>query len=181
MLRAWFLSILMTIVPLAANASILTGLEATGRGEIRYLGFIKVYEATLFAPREASVGELLTPDCSRCLSLDYAVEVTVENFVEAAEKILAKQHDPQRLASVREQIDLLHESYVDVGKNDNYTLCYDGATRDTTLYLNGKRVVTIPSAADFSEIYFGIWLNEKAPLDQGLRARLVAGLDRGTE
>jgi hypothetical protein len=180
MLRGLILTLFFTILPLPAVGSILTGLEASGSGTIRYLGFIKVYEATLFAPREANVGELLTPDCSRCLSLDYMVDVSVENFVEAAETILAQQHDPVRLAAVRKHIDLLHASYVDVGKNDNYTLCYDAMTRDTTLYLNGKRRVLIPSAADFSEIYFGIWLSEESPLDKNLRASLVAGLELGT-
>jgi hypothetical protein len=169
----------VAFMALPASAAIPDSLQLSGTGSVRYLGFIKVYDASLYAPPKTDVSRLLGPDCSRCLSLDYSVEVTVENFVEAAETVLARQHQPSRIASIREQLDLLHANYRTVTKDDNYTLCYDASSRAASLYLNGSRLVQIPEAAEFSELYFGIWLDEIEPLDKGLRTKLLAGLAAG--
>lgn len=180
MLRQLFLSI--TVFFLIVNpgeARILNGLELSGSGEIRYLGFIKVYDASLYTLPSINVNELLGANSSLCLSLDYSVEVSSKDFIKAAETILEKQHSPEVLAPVRPQIDLLHSSYADVGKDDNYTLCYDASTRNATLSLNGKTLVTIPSAPDFATVYFGIWLGENRPIDANLRKELVSGLAEG--
>jgi len=162
-----------------AAANIPQELSLSGTGEIHYLGFIKVYDATLFAPPDAMRDNVLADDCSRCLKLDYAVNLSVDNFIEAAETVLKKQHNETILTSIKPQLDLLHQNYRDVKKNDSYTLCYDAAGQQTSLVLNGNTLVTIPST-QFAAIYFGIWLGKENPIDQNLRSQLLAGL-RGEE
>ncbi|MBT8333627.1 MAG: hypothetical protein HKP41_04160 [Desulfobacterales bacterium] len=170
------LIITMTLLSFgSAAARIPQELSLSGTGEIHYLGFIKVYDASLFAPPDAMKKDILADDCSRCLKLDYAVNLSVDNFIEAGEKILQKQQSETILASIKPQLDLLHQNYRDVKKNDTYTLCYDAAKQQTSLNLNGNTLVTIPSTK-FAAIYFGIWLGEENPIDQGLRSRLLAGL-----
>lgn len=169
------LAVIMLFSFTYASAAIPQDLSLSGSGEIRYLGFIKVYDAALFAPPEAMKNDILAGDCSRCLKLDYAVDLTVDNFVEAGEKVLKKQHSETVLASIKPQLDLLHQNYQDVTKNDTYTLCYNADEQQTSLSLNGNILVTIPST-EFAAVYFGIWLGENNPIDQDLRSRLLAGL-----
>jgi hypothetical protein len=159
-----------------AVAAIPQELSLSGSGEIRYLGFIKVYDATLFAPPQTTKNDILADDCSRCLKLDYAVDLSVDNFIEAGETVLKKQHSETILTSIKPQLDLLHQNYRDVKKNDSYVLCYNAAEQQTSLSLNGNTLVTIPST-QFAAVYFGIWLGENNPIDQDLRSRLLAGLN----
>jgi hypothetical protein len=149
------------------------GLQLQGRGEARYLGVIKVYDAVLYSPAGVTAERMLDSDISRCLDLKYAVSLKVEDFIRGADTVLARQYDEAELDQVRAEIDALHRSYRTVAKGDRYTLCYDAATTETTLLLNGQELVRIASA-DFARVYFGIWLGPEAPLDKKLRDRLLA-------
>ncbi len=169
------LAILVMVIPVNAGAIVPTAYKLSGSGEIRYLGFIKVYDATLFTPESVSQQKLLDADSSRCLQLQYDVNLKAEDFVEAATIVLSEQHDEQTLASVQPEIELLHRNYRAVKEGDSYTLCYDAATQQTRLALNNDVLITIQSA-EFADIYFGIWLGEKNPLSDKLRSKLVAGL-----
>jgi len=160
------------------DAAVPSGLKLAGTGEVYYLGIFKVYEASLYASPDRSPDDILAADSSRCLQLDYAVELSPENFIEAADTILSRQHDQKAIDSVRRELDLLNASYREVKENDRYQLCYDAETRSTSLLLNGTRLVHIPSAR-FAEIYFGIWLGKTSPLDEDLRVDLLSGLQRG--
>ena len=150
-------------------------LRQIGQGQAYYLGFIKVYEATLFGERQTAAQNILSPTASKCLRLDYAVEVGRQDFIEAAKTVLARQYSEQQLAQVQPDVATLHSSYQDVQEGDSYLLCYDSQSGQTTLSLNRKPVVTLNSP-EFAAIYFGIWLGEQAPLDQKLRKDLLAGL-----
>lgn len=164
------------IGPAQASAVSPSDLTLLGQGEIHYLGFIKVYEASLYGARDISRETFFADQTSRCLKLDYKVELSADNFIEAAESVLEKQHDKQRLASVRSHIDQLHNNYQEVRQGDNYTLCYDKTSEETSLSLNGKNLVNITSP-EFADIYFGIWLDETAPLSKALRDKLISGLN----
>ena len=163
------------VVPATAGAIIPAAYKLSGSGEIRYLGFIKVYDAALFTPESVSRQKLLDAESSRCLQLLYDVDLKADDFVEAATIVLSEQHDEQTLASVQPEIELLHRNYQAVTEGDSYTLCYDAGTQQTRLALNNDVLITIQSA-EFAEIYFGIWLGEKNPLSNKLRGKLVAGL-----
>lgn len=143
-----------------------------GSGTVHYLGIIKVYDATLSVNQVVLKENILDPEISKCLKLEYAVSLTVEDFIQGAEMVLQRQHSKERVSLVREQIDVLHAQYRDVEKGDFYTLCYDSASSTTTLSLNKEDLVKVVSV-DFAKIYFGIWLGPESPLDENLRDDLL--------
>ena len=163
-------------LPLSVWANIPAGLQTVGKGEARYLGVIKVYDAELSVSPDTSRATVLDAAVSRCLKLDYAVELTADKFTLAAETVLKRQHDTATLATVQPQLDQLHAAYADVKQGDIYQMCYDAKTQTTSLLLNGKVMARVKSAA-FAAVYFGIWLGEKQPIAQELRENLLKGLD----
>jgi hypothetical protein len=171
--------LVVTLLPGSASAEDVdyAGLQVQGRGEARYLGMIKVYDAALYSPPGTPAERMLDPDISRCLDLKYAVSLKVADFIRGADTVLASQYDEAELDHVRAEIDALHRSYRAVAKGDRYALCYDAATRETTLALNREELVRVTSA-DFARVYFGIWLGAEAPLDEKLRDRLLANQRR---
>ncbi|WP_136797899.1 chalcone isomerase family protein [Desulfosediminicola ganghwensis] len=171
----FILTIVMSTLPLSLQGMEIHNMQLQGSGSVRYMGFIKVYDAHLYTDPTTLPGEVLSPESSRCLKLNYAVSLTRENFIEAAEKILNRQHDPLTISKVRPQLDLLHQNYTEVDDGDSYVLCYNGEAQTTRLFRNGIEQVVIPSA-DFAAVYFGIWLGEKEPLSDNLRANLLSGL-----
>lgn len=160
------------LLPLPAFAvTALDGLESIGSGQARYLGFIKVYDAELYAEKNSS-GSILNADISKCLVLTYSVDLAAEDFVDAANTILQKQHDEQTLAVLSEELDAVHKNYLNVQKGDRYTLCYTAPEEKTTLLLNDREVVSINSA-QFAKLYFGIWLGSENTLDASLKKDLL--------
>ncbi|WGZ92509.1 MAG: chalcone isomerase family protein [Candidatus Thiothrix putei] len=162
-------------LPLTVAAAVPAGLQTAGKGEALYLGMIKVYDAELSVSPDASRATVLDAGVSRCLKLDYAVELTADKFTLAAETVLKRQHDAATLAQVQAQLDQLHAAYADVKVGDIYQMCYDAKAQTTSLLLNGK-VMTRVKSAEFAEVYFGIWLAEKQPIAQKLREQLLTGL-----
>lgn len=163
--------VIVVLIPAVGSGS-LPGLQMHGEGEARYLGFIKVYDAALYTQTPAAADKILSEDTSRCLKLDYTVSLTAKDFKRGANTILSRQHTPEKLALVRSEIDRMHNAYRDVRKGDSYSLCYEAASRATTLSLNQQELITITSA-DFAEIYFGIWLGPINPIDETLRNQLL--------
>ena len=144
------------------------------------MGFIKVYDAALYANTQ-NVGQMvMDAETSRCLKLTYDVSLAVKDFVFGAETILARQHSPEGITKLRKDIDMLHAAYRDVQKGDSYYLCYDAPRRLTTLTLNDTELVAIPSK-EFAEAYFGIWLGAVQPIDEKLRNRLLSGSGKNLE
>jgi len=175
----FFLFLLGLILALQPPAGAVAELAPIGSGSVRYLGLIKVYDATLYAPLMASETAILNAEESFCLQLDYAVDVPSTAFIEAADTILARQHEPAVLARLRSQIEKIHRSYRDVKGGDSYRLCYDDTNEQSRLALNDEVLATIESA-EFAAVYFGIWLSPDQPLDESLRDDLFAGLQQET-
>ncbi len=165
---------LVLILPTAVNGSI-PGLIDVGKGQVRYLGFIKVYDASLFTDPDVVRDDILKADTSRCLVIDYSVSLSAEDLVEGGETVLARQHDKEKLDKIRNYIDSLHNSYQDIQSGDSYTLCYDSANTITTLHYNSEEVVAIKSS-EFANVYFGIWLGPNDPIDDDLRDDLLKKL-----
>ncbi len=172
------LILLILILPTLGYTAI-PGLIDVGNGEVRYLGFIKVYDASLYTQPDINRSNILEAGTSRCLVIDYSVSLSAEDLVKGGEKVLARQHDKQRLDKIRNHIDTLHKSYQDIDSGDSYTLCYDSATEVTTLLYNSEEVVEIKSS-EFANIYFGIWLGPKNPIDDDLRDDLLKRLPEQT-
>lgn len=174
MLRALFIDIffiVFSIIP--ARADVPIGLELRGKGEIRYLGIFKVYDAYLYTDAVHKDKDVLSATCSRCLKIDYAMGLSATDIIEASEAVLKRQHEKSSLAEVQSQLELLYKNYKDVKEGDIYTLCYDSITQKTTVILNDTILVKIPSS-DFAAIYFGIWLFEKNAIDERLRRQLLS-------
>lgn len=164
--------LLMTILMPTTVMAIPEDMELLGTGKAKYLGVITVYDAALYVRNKEGSEDILSADTSRCLKLDYAVEVSAEDFIRAADTILRRQHKKDKLTRVEDEINKLHRSYTKVAKGDNYTLCYDSAAKATILYRNSVPQVEIVSK-EFAEVYFGIWLGAKDPLSDGLRDSLL--------
>jgi len=147
-------------------------MDALGKGDVRYLGFLKVYEATLYALAPFDSKSILDKHVSKCLQLEYSMSLSAADFILAAKTILARQQDQKKLDQLQPEIDLLHGAYQDVKKGDRYRLCYQAQDRTTTLAFNDRELVAIPSA-DFASVYFGIWLGPNAPIDEKLRNDLL--------
>jgi Chalcone isomerase-like len=172
MIRVTILLFLLSLSSPAPGYASVSDMNLMGKGEVYYLGFIKVYDAWLYAKSATNSEEILHPETSRCLKLTYDVSLEVKDFVLGAETILARQHSPEEIAKWRKEIDMLHAAYRDVEKGDSYYLCYDAPQQVTTLTLNDTHLVAVPSR-DFADVYFGIWLGAVEPLDEKLRDRLL--------
>lgn len=175
MLRVILLQVLLFlqfILPVLADG--LSDLELRGAGALRYLGIFKVYDASLYTDDVSKNKNVLAADCSRCLELIYAMDLSAEDIIEASDAILKKQHDKMTLEGVQTELTLLYRSYEDVQEGDIYTLCYDANTQNTTVLLNNKLILRVPSP-EFAAIYFGIWLLDHDAIDDHLRQKLLSG------
>lgn len=161
--------------PLTVLANIPESLKTAGRGEALYMGLIKVYDAELSVSANASRSNVLDATISRCLQLDYAVDLSADKFTLAANTVLKRQHDATTLARLNPQINQLHQAYQDVQPGDVYRMCYNAKTQTTRLLLNGKTMTEVKSA-EFASLYFGIWLGKKQPIAQTLRDDLLKNL-----
>lgn len=164
------IALIILVVPI--NGFSENALQLIGKGEVKYLRFIKVYEAELYVADSQNKVDILSPDVTKCLQLTYAVSLVPENFVEGAETILQRQHSPSYLDTFSAQIKRLHNAYQPVEEGDQYQLCYSAEDTTTRLILNNKELAAIDSP-EFSSLYFGIWLYENSPIDSTLRKNLL--------
>jgi hypothetical protein len=145
------------LTPLSVMANLPAGLKTVGQGDAFYLSVIKVYNASLSVSSNATRANVLDADVSRCLTLDYAVDLSADKFALAADTILKRQQNAATLQSIRPQLAQLHNAYQDVKAGDIYQLCYDAKQQTTHLLLNDKPLTSVKSA-EFASVYFGIWL-----------------------
>ncbi|CAA6827940.1 MAG: Unknown protein [uncultured Thiotrichaceae bacterium] len=138
-------------------------------GEVRYLGFIKVYDATLYTQANATPENLLLPEVSRCLKLNYAVDLSKDKFILATKTVLERQNTAEDLGRVAKQMQLVNNSYTDIKKGDRYVMCFDRTSQHTKLYLNEKPVLSLAKSAEFAKVYMGMWLANKQPISVSLR------------
>jgi hypothetical protein len=170
-----FLFIAFISQPAWLSASLLDGsMVKIGQGKAYYLGFITVYNASLYSDESERSVDILDADISKCLHLEYTVDIGRKDFIMAADTVLQRQFTPDQLNLASSEIQTLHDGYRDVQEGDSYTLCYDKNNGETTLTLNSDILVTITSPL-FSQIYFSIWLGDNKPLDDDLREDLLAG------
>lgn len=172
--RIILLTTVFSLFSTSAMSSFSVGdLQLLGKGTAYYLKFIKVYDASLYIKDPANNQDILSGDISKCLLLDYNVSLSREDFIKAANTVLSRQFTAEELEAVRQELDRLHESYIDVTEGDTYSLCYDKNDSRTTLSHNNRELVGIDSKP-FATIYFSIWLGKMSPLDETLRDDLLA-------
>jgi len=137
------------------------------KGEVRYLKMIKVYDISLFSPTKITADNVLNTNVSKCLKVDYAVDLTVDKFRLATNKILQRQHSPDYLKSIQQPLETLQSAYKPVKKGDTYNVCYNGSNQFIRLELNDKKLVEIKSA-ELAKAYLGIWLSKNKPISRPL-------------
>ena len=165
--------IALLLVTATNSHAIIDSMKLRGQGNVYYLGFIKVYDASLLTKNDINSVNILDPQISKCLKLEYDVSLTSENFREGANTVLGRQHSAERLSALKNEIATLHSAYQPVQEGDSYLLCYNGDSATTTLTLNGDDLVSITSQ-EFSSLYFGIWLSPDKPIDKKLQSDLLA-------
>jgi len=134
------------------------------------VGYVfKVYVAAFYQPPGTGPDDALA-DVPRHLEIDYLRSISREDFISAADDMLAKQHSQEVIQSIQSGIDQINPLYQDVRKGDRYALSYIPGT-GTTLSFNGE-VKGVIKGADFARIYFSIWLGENNPY-KAFRDRLV--------
>ena len=170
-IRGSLLLLLGALVPLPC-LGMTTDMQLYGQGSAYYLGFIKVYDAFLYTSKRVTATQVLHADVSKCLKLEYAVDLSADDFIQGADTVLTRQYTPDQLSVFQEDIKLIHQGYRDVEEADNYMLCYTANNSKTTLALNGEELVALYSP-QFAEVYFGIWLGQRKPLDETLRNALL--------
>lgn len=151
--------------PFGTQAVPLHGLEL-----FEYWGF-DLYTAALYAPDDADTPESVLADIPKSLVLHYHRKIRKDQIIKAAEHNL-KKNPSNNMVLLKEQLDQLHQAYVDVDKGDSYELRYMPG-QGTTLYFNGKAQVTVPGS-EFQRAYFGVWLSDYA-INSKLRDRLLNG------
>ena len=140
------------------------------KGEVRYLKMIKVYDISLYSPTKITAANVLNANVSKCLKLDYAVDLTVDKFRLATTKILKRQHGPDYLKTIQKPLEQLQSAYKPVKKGDSYNLCYNGSNQFLRLEWNDQKLAEIKSA-ELAKAYLGIWLSKNKPISGPLYNR----------
>jgi len=133
------------------------------KGQVNYMKFIKVYDVSLYSPSNINAKNILNANISKCLKLDYAVNLSVDKFRLATQKILQRQHNQKYLKSIAKPLEALQQAYKPVKKGDSYNLCYNGKNQRIRLDLNDNQLVEIQSA-ELAKAYLGIWLSKNQPI-----------------
>lgn len=133
------------------------------KGEVRYLKVIKVYDISLYSPNTVEAETILNTNISKCLKLDYAVNLSVDKFKLATSKILSRQHNAEYLEKIKAPLETLQQAYRPVKKGDSYSLCYNARNQLMRLDLNDTKLVEIKSA-ELAKAYLGIWLSKNKPI-----------------
>jgi len=160
------ISIVFSTLVSSANASTKQW-PLISKGEVRYLKMIKVYDISLYSPSNITANNVLNTNISKCLKLDYKVELTQDKFRLATSKILKRQHTAAQLEKIKTPLEKLQQAYKPVKKGDSYSLCYNGKNQIMQLALNDKKLVDIKSA-ELAKVYLGIWLSKNKPISQSL-------------
>jgi hypothetical protein len=169
------LLLLLMLSPALVSASTSNhNLQKIGEGTSYYLKIFKVYDASLYSSDSPGDRNILSNEVSKCLQLEYDVDINKEIIIESAIAALNRQFPAEVLTEFSRDIELINQRYQDVQKGDSYTLCYNRDTHETTLAFNDSIVVSITSPG-FAEVYFSIWLDEDEPLDKSLRDDLLSG------
>ena len=170
-------SSLAILIAIVVNSGYVSVVKATtsewplrGKGEVHYLKMIKVYDASLYSPQRVTPENILKANVSKCLQLDYSVNLSPDKFRLATSKILQRQHGADFLREIKIPLENLQKAYKAVNKGDVYRLCYDGKTQKIRLNLNANKLVEIQSA-ELARAYLGIWLSANKPISESLYRR----------
>jgi hypothetical protein len=146
-----------------------TTLELSGVGELRYLGFVKIYDGALYLPAETNSSQVLE-NIPKRLEVRYVRSFKSTDFGPATIAGIKKNVDPETYARLESRIAYHNGLYDDIAPGDRVSLTYI-PTVGTRLEINGTTKGTI-EGADFARALFSMWLGEK-PFDRGFKKALL--------
>jgi hypothetical protein len=146
-----------------------TTLELWGVGELRYLGFVKIYNGALYLPVETNKRQVLE-NIPKRLEVRYARSFKAKDFGPATIAGIKKNVDPATYARLESRIAYHNGLYDDIAPGDRVSLTYIPAV-GTQLEINGTTKGTI-EGADFARALFSMWLGEK-PFDKNFKRALL--------
>jgi hypothetical protein len=139
-LKVIILCIFSSVLATTTYSSQLEEMHLLGKGEVYYLNFIKVYDASLYTQEPLGTNNILGSTISKCLLLEYDVSLKSKDFVKAANTVLQRQYTAGQLENVQDELDQLHNNYIDVKEGDSYTLCYDKSIATLLLSLHRLKI-----------------------------------------
>ena len=146
-----------------------TAMVLNGVGLYRYKKIIKAYVGALYLGEKTSPRDVFK-DVPKRLELHYFWAIKGPDFGKEADRFLGKNFPPAVLEPLKARLLRLHALYEDVKPGDRYALTYVPGT-GMELALNGK-VKGVIEGSDFAEVYYTIWLGEKAD-NQPFRLQLL--------
>ena len=157
-----------------SNCLAATGSELSRRGEAsyEYLGFIDVFDATLYDDSNKRDSSVLAA-VPKCLVLRYKRDFEAEDFADVTIRGIKENVSPQELARLMPRIERFNRLYRNVNEGDRYALTFVPG-KGTVLSYNGRPRGTI-EGADFAAALFSIWLGPN-PMDDELRRALLGNI-----
>ena len=146
-----------------------TALELSGVGELKYLGFVKIYDGALYLPAGTDNRRVLE-DIAKRLEVRYVRSFKAKDFGPAAIAGIRKNVDPETYAGLEARIEYHNGLYDDIAPGDRVSLTYIPAV-GTQLEINGTTKGTI-EGADFARALFSMWFGEK-PFDRSFKKALL--------
>lgn len=146
-----------------------TTLALSGVGQLRYLGFIRIYDGALYLPNSAAKNKALS-DIPKRLEVKYLRSFKADDFGSATIAGIKKNVDAQTYAQLESRIKYHNTLYDDVVTDDRVSLTYHPAM-GTQVEINGITKGTV-EGADFAAALFSLWLGDK-PFDEGFKRSLL--------
>ncbi len=145
-------------------------LELKSTATAKWMAFITVYDAGLYAPKLAKPKALLQNQTPLSLEIRYRVDVKKDQLIEAAEVALSRQHDAIQRSLFQNDVDALHSFYRDVSAGDQFRIDVN-PRQGLVLYFNNSSVYQNDNV-DFARYYVGLWLADN-PLSDRVRDALL--------
>lgn len=127
------------------------------------------YSIALYGPADARSIEKINSDVPKKLVLEYRLDFTAKEIIDAADQLLKKNPDVD-MAKIQPQLDQINKLYQSIKEGERYSLEYEPG-KGTTLIKNETVLGTI-SGADFGKHYLGIWLSTY-PISDSMRDDLL--------
>lgn len=141
-----------------------------GTGYRRFL-FMKAFDAAFYTTEGVSQEKILT-DVPKYLEVEYHVGIPARSLADYTVTHMKLNISKEEFLSLKEQIVLMGEYFVDLKANDRFSLVYIPGI-GTQFAHNGRLTGVIPGEL-FGRALFSVWIGDK-PFDPNLK-RKVLGL-----
>ncbi len=107
---------------------------------------------------------------NKVLSFYYLRDVPKHAFQKSTLKFLQKNLSKETMVQLEPEIVHFNESYQDVGKDDQYKICFSSG-EGLKLYLNDE-VISSNGNDELAKLYFNVWFGEK-PFNKSMKKQLL--------